>query len=129
MELGNLLFGNSRGEYPVDRDWQDMFISYLYEMGFDGYGYVKDEELEKYLVEVKGDFDKKIRFENDVFVVMPYYWGEDDKIAELPNFIYKPTCFELQWYKYPLRDSYMNQNITRDELEEILKKCKASLGK
>jgi hypothetical protein len=32
-----------------------------------------------------------------------------------PNFLYKPINFQIKWYKYPLRDSYMNQNITYKE--------------
>ena len=36
MELGNLLFGNSRGEYEykVNRDWQDAFVYKLYDIPF-----------------------------------------------------------------------------------------------
>lgn len=134
MELGNLIFGNSRGKYPVNRSWQDAFVYKLYDMGFDSYGFPKYEE-HKY----KGEF-KTIRskydpeedyityFENDTFILMPYYWGNDDYFCELPNFIHKPTGFELSWYKYALRDSYMNKNITFEELMVIMEDCKRSLG-
>ena len=40
-----------------------------------------------------------------------------------PNFLYKPTGFAIKWYKYPLRDSYMSQNITLDEFKKIIAKC------
>ena len=40
-----------------------------------------------------------------------------------PNFLYKPTGFSIMMYKYFLRDSYMNQNISLDEFREILKDC------
>lgn len=40
-----------------------------------------------------------------------------------PNFLYKPTGFAIKWYKYPLRDSYMNQNISLDEFKSIISKC------
>ena len=43
------------------------------------------------------------------------------------NFVYKPTGFAIQWYKYPLRDSYMNQEITRLEFYEIIKNCMKSI--
>lgn len=46
-----------------------------------------------------------------------------------PNFFYKPTGFQIMWYKYPLRDSYMNQNITVDEFKEILTHCTESYKK
>src|SRR3990172_1059388 len=40
-----------------------------------------------------------------------------------PNFLYKPNGFSIQWYKYPLRDSYMSQNITLDDFRKIVSKC------
>lgn len=123
-----MIFGNSRGEFPVNRDWQDMFVEHLYDMGFDSYGIIDDESLEKYMVEVPSSINEPTRkFENDVFIIMPYYWGDDDAICEMPNFVYKPTGFELSWYKYALRDSYMNQNLSFEELNALLEKCKESL--
>lgn len=129
MELGNLL-GNSRGEYKVNRDWQDAFVYKLYDMGFNGYGLpVNDEQTYKgEFKTINSEFGDATYFENDTFILMPYYWGDDDRICELPNFVHKPTGFELSWYKYALRDSYMNQNINFDELMEIMEDCKRSLG-
>jgi hypothetical protein len=40
-----------------------------------------------------------------------------------PNFLYKPTGFELHWYKYPLRDSYTNQKITLAGFKKIISAC------
>ena len=86
MELGNLLFGNSRGAYPVDRDTcQDVFQAFLERNGFDGYGY-------------KEDNDKAV-FENDMFLIRPYYWG----------------------------DSYCSIELTPEKFEEILHACEESL--
>ncbi len=112
MELGNMIFGNSRGEYEVDRGWQDIFITLLDELKMDYHG----EE-----------------YENDTFAVFPYYWGDcecpediehkPDCLAIKPNFLYKPTGFEIKWYKYPFRDSYMNQNIKRSEFMKIVQAC------
>ena len=62
MELGNMVFGNSRGEHHVDRDLQDEFCELLERMGFDGYGH-KDDHPEW-------------AFENEVFRIQPYYWGD-----------------------------------------------------
>lgn len=123
MELGNLLFGNSRGNYPLERGhWQETFHEFLDEIGLDGYGYIDDEKLKEYETDRGG-------FENDVFLVNPYYWGEDEDIMEEPNFIYKPTGYEIDWYKYPLRDSYANKELTFEEFKEILNKCKESIKK
>ena len=139
MELGNLLFGNSRGEFPIlDREiWQDTFCEFLEDCGFDSYGHIDNEKLEKNLQTVYGDTIKRTGeedyvehqhyFENDVFRIMPYWWGESKKIAAMPNFIYKPTGFEIQWYKYPMRDAYKNKDISFEDFCNILNKCKDSL--
>jgi len=44
-----------------------------------------------------------------------------------PNFLFKPTGFKIQWYKYPLRDSYMNINIPLGVFRKIIDECIASL--
>lgn len=182
MELGNMMFGNSRGRFPIEREgWEDE----LYRL-FEAYapsGDTRGEELE-----------------NDTFAVMPYWWGgctcgaecpqhaddcdivtgwddwvsarmswcsgESDeegmamvdlsKLSEYPipppkctcgaeehwqekdeheptckllapNFLHKKSGFEIQWYKYPLRDSYMNQDITQEQFGEIITDCIKSL--
>lgn len=70
MELGNLMFGNSRGEYPVEREgWQEVFHEFLEEIGLDGYGYIESKSIDKKYETDRGGF------ENDVFLVNPYYWG------------------------------------------------------
>ncbi|KEI84177.1 hypothetical protein N493_20075 (plasmid) [Clostridium botulinum B2 433] len=118
MELGNLLFGNSRGAFKFpDRqlanssEWEALCkkakISIFYgdpEVSRDFYG-----------------------FDNEVFTVRPYCWDDDEEKAELPNFVYKPTGFEIKWYKYAFRDSYMNQNLTPLQILDIFKKCSESI--
>ena len=113
-ELGNLMFGHSYGEYQVEprEVYQDMFIDFLYRNGFDGYGFNSN-----------GDDC----FENDTFIVRPYYWGEDDEIANLPNFVYKPTGLEIRWYKYPMRDAYSNADVSPEDFQNILNCCEESM--
>lgn len=109
MELGNLLFGHSRGEYELDRGrFQDIFEKFLYRIGSDVYGYGPNDENP---------------YETKLFVLRPYYWGEDEEFGNLPNFVYKPLGLEIRWYKYALRDAYCNQNITPQKLKEILMRC------
>ena len=106
MELGNLLFGNSRGKYPINRtDFQDMFINFFESIGFNEYGYL--------------DNSNEYGFENDVFKIQPYYWGEDEEKMGEPNFIYKPKNIKISWYKYMLRDAYSNIPLTKEMVEEI----------
>lgn len=134
MELGNAIFGNSRGEYKVNRDWQEDFYKFLVAVGFDGYGDIEEEYLDrqesqlwKYSKIDKSEMGDSTYFENDTFIIRPYYWGDDDDIVTYPNFVYKPTNFQLSWYKYPLRDSYMNQDITKQELDSIMMSCAKSI--
>ena len=113
MELGNLLFGNSRGVFHIEprEEYQDAFAEFLFANGFDGYGF-KDGDRE---------------FENDKFIIRTYYWGEDEKIAALPNFVYKPSGLEISWYKYPMRDAYSNQDIDIESFRKVLQDCADSL--
>ena len=59
MELGNLIFGNSRGEYPIER----------------GVGF--ENELER-LFDAYAPEEEYVgaEFENETFSVFPYYWGD-----------------------------------------------------
>ena len=113
MEIGNLIFGNSRGEYHVEprAEYQEAFCNFLKNNGF----------------EFDGCYGNKNEFENDTFIVRPYYWGENEKLAELPNFVYKPTDLEISWYKYPMRDAYSNQDIDIKQFRKILKDCASSM--
>lgn len=116
MELGNLLFGNSRGEYPVARArYQDDFVGIIEALGLDGYGFCGENDPRK------NEFDG---ITTDTFIVRPYYWGDDEEIAKLPNFEYLPKGFKLCWYKYPLRDSYSNIPLTKELLNEMLDAAK-----
>lgn len=116
MELGNALFGHSRGKYPLSR----------------GKGF---EEVFDTLLEVCVPNNRMYGevFENEVFAIFPYYWGgctcgdeqnhKQDCFIVKPNFLHKPTGFELRWYKYPLRDSYTNQKITLAGFKKIVSAC------
>ncbi len=120
MELGNMMFGNSRGTYVVvpREDYQDAFCEFLYANGWDGHA-IRTDDL------VPDPYE----FENDTFVVRAYYWGEDEAIAELPNFVYKPTGLEISWYKYPMRDAYSNQDVSLEEFKDILDACARSMDR
>ena len=114
MELGNLLFGHSRGERPVPR--------------YGGY----EEELER-LFDALGCDIYGVNFENDVFAMHPYYWGycecedehDEDCPVIQPNFYHKSSGLKIWWYKYALRDSYSNQKLAN--FAEIIDECIESL--
>jgi hypothetical protein len=116
MELGNSLFGHSRGKYPLSR----------------GKGF---EEVLDRIFEVCAPNNRMYgeTFENEVFAIFPYYWGDctcrneknhkADCLIVKPNFLYKPMGFAIRWYKYPLRDSYTNQKITLAGFKKIISAC------
>jgi hypothetical protein len=122
MELGNLIFGHSQGEYEVSRKYESLFETLAEALGFTNYF---------------GDF------ECELFETHAYWWGDctcgvddltfdNDEIEpphsstcmyNRPNFIYKPTGYELRWYKYPLRDSYGSEYLTEKEFTKMMLDC------
>lgn len=125
MELGNAMFGNSRGEHPVDRSLQELFqTEILYALGMDGYGEFR-EKLPEGWTELS-----PVGHTNGVYTVRPYFWGdcsEECVSADLPdheciptcpcvlpNFEHHPSGFTLKWYKYSLRDSYSSAPLTAE---------------
>lgn len=131
MELGNILLGNSRGNYAIKRTsgWE--------------------KEIHRLFAATQGVGEGEINtygeeFENDIFYVSPYYWGDctcecgedwiskDEHSKDCPisrhNFYYKPTRFYINWYKYPLRDAYKSHNIKLDEFRKIIDNCIKSIG-
>lgn len=123
IELGNMIFGNSRGQYQVERGgFEEAFILFLQNNGFDTYGHYYVNSSQKWV-----DLDENISYENATFLMRPYYWGYNEEVAKKPNFIYKPRNLEIQWYKYPLRDAYSNEKFTIQELKTILEECERSM--
>ena len=116
MELGNAFFGNSRGEFSIPR-----FVGY-------------EDQLNRLLAAFEavlsplGRVTLSEEFENEVFSVKPYYWGDDEAEANKPNFHFKPSGYELKWYKYPLRDSYQSIELSVEDFGKMIDKCVESLS-
>lgn len=112
VELGHLVFGNFNEtcDKGIDRQvFQDLYWHIL-------------SKIDK-------DFEPDREFENDTFIIRPYYWGDDEKIACLPNFEHKPSGFKMTWYKYPLRDAYTNIELDANKFSCILYDCLNSTSK
>lgn len=109
MEIGNLLWGHSRGRYPVDRDkFQYRFVELLKQIGYDNHGVELEEGEEGYTGKI-----------NSNFIVRPYCWDDDSPDCLLPNFECPKLKFTLSWYKYALRDSYSNKELTEELMQKL----------
>ena len=92
MELGNIVFGNSRGEYPIEREAG--FEDELNRL-FEAYAPSRDNSWHEYGVE----------FENDIFSVFPYYWGDctcgyDMKEGEFSDSVsHSESCYQTEFSK------------------------------
>jgi len=102
--------------YEVPRGkWQNLFAEFLDKHGFDWYGYYcQSNTFTEY-------------FSNDTFEIIPFQWEETELAEKEYNFLYKPTGLKIQWYKYPLRSAFANQNISYNNWEEIIKDCAKSM--
>ena len=109
MEIGNAIFGHSRGACPLDRgELEGVLVSGLARLGYDSYGLPLTRGYEP-------------PEHDDLFRVRPYWWGDDDDVrATLPNLEIPSADIEIRWYKYALRDAYANREIDVDELATIL---------
>src|ERR1043166_2916550 len=95
--------------------------------------------LTKYLVEsgnddgssggfgLGGEFGYGVRFENNTFMMHPFCWCEQDNCkwcnGEAPNFLHKPSGFEVEWYKWIGRDSDYNRELANGEWSKIYQEC------
>lgn len=117
-EIVNFLSGRTYGGYKLPRDdnYEETFIRWLRAAGFDDDG----AWLDTHLIPFTGEHNK---FENDVFMLMPYYWGDDEKVLEQPNFRYKPEDIQIFWYKHPFRDATISKNMSPDAFRAMLGAC------
>lgn len=118
MELENRLFGNSRGDFAVDSRLEDLFVGALRQAGFDRYGY---RQTWTPPAPAPVPYNKHATATHH-FVVQPYVMDELDNAVICPNFFDRVTGLKLRWYKYALRDSYANYDLTEEMLVPILQR-------
>lgn len=114
MELGNIMFGHSRGKFPIcDRKTYRALIEPLFEA-------------------MDGNAPYGIEFKNDVFEMHPYCWCDESTCpqcgsATQPQFKHYESGLEIQWYKYAMRDAYSNIELSEELMQDVVLKCIASL--
>lgn len=112
IELGNLMFGHSRGQYKFpDREiaGSDEWVALCAALGVDAYGHA---DIDNSFINERGGYD------DGEICVNPYYWGDDEVEAAKPNFLDRKIGLEIRWYKYPFRDAYMNWKMSEEELKK-----------
>lgn len=136
LEIGNMLFGYSRGRYRVSGSMPKVgrLANLLYLLGFDEYGHncLADRADKPFDMRENDRGGATLRDNHGRIVLLtrPYWWGdtetmEDQTQAELPNLEIRPAGDEpmtVSWYKYMFRDSYANvpQNVLIDGSERTL---------
>ena len=119
-ELMHVISGTYQGQHHVSReDCAKVWSEFAEKAKLDMYGFYEGKKA--------GLLNGRGSITNDIFEINPYYWNDDDEEAEKPNFWYKPTDLKIYWYKYPLRDTWANQEITAESLKKVLEHCLQSL--
>ena len=103
----------------------------------------KYEEVFSLLVKKVNSKDpERCYFNNNTFSLFPFAWGCDcpgshdypegehneECAHKKPNFLYKPTGYELNWYKYPLRGAEENKKTQIYEFMDMINHCIQSLN-
>jgi hypothetical protein len=93
IELGNMLFGNSRGEFLLERSegWED--------------------QLHKLFEFIDPDYWYQVEYENSTFCIMAYWWGSctcgwDDFATELEEMEHQPDCYTFEYELCVKEDGY-----------------------
>jgi len=100
MELGQMMHGNPTGEYGT-AEWVDALIEALISEAERVYWNVNQEEWDRYS-------DPKIKG----LEFRPYYWGDDEKEAALPNLKFTDSPQEIRWYKHIGRSMTASESFT-----------------
>ena len=118
--------GAPKLEYPVSRSLENEFVSGLYELGFDRYGVIIDDESFLFSENIRFDPEGGPYYDDGILTVRPYYWGDDDFLESLPNFVFKEDGLEISWYKYALRGAFssrpLDSSYIRSVFDRILRK-------
>lgn len=76
----------------------------------------------------RGACGEGILYENGTFLVRGYCWDPDDvDNFRKPNFVHKPSGFEIGWYKHPLRAASSNMDISFERFSNIIDECVKSI--
>ena len=145
----HVLFGGTFGKYHVDKCWNcnKVIDKYDPEIGQAVFGCptgeydfnsLTDAHVIEYMLRIIAYFATgdvtyashpiEDEFKNDVFEIRPYYWGDDDEEAELPNFKHYESGLEIRRYKYIGRGMSVNKPTCPRCFANIFADCLNSLA-
>lgn len=80
-----------------------------------------------------GEFGYGTEFENDVFMMHPFCWCEQDDCKwcreDAPHFIHKKSGLEIHWYKWIGRDMRYSMILSDRAWGHMIKECMESVKK
>jgi len=112
-ELGQLLIGNSSGNYNC-KDYVQALINYIL------------EELERVYFNRNQKWGEEFgvnSFKLGKVRYFPYYWGNRKKLKERPNFWLEGAKVKIYWYKHSERGLSSNVNYTPERWISWFNKC------
>ena len=111
-EMGQAVWGNSYGEQDFDSLQDSYIVEYM---------------LRTIAFYATGDAGYAGDFQNDVFEMRSYYWGDDEEKEELPNFRHYKSGLQIRWYKYIGRGMSTNGTVCPKCFIDIFAECLNSL--
>lgn len=112
MELGNMIFGNSRGEYHAERG--DALLA----------------QFERLAVALGCDTYFSPGFENDTFAVRPYYWGdctcgyENSEIKWCDSHDHSPECYQTEYRNAGLGEYSRDRDLALARDGRVIDLCR-----
>lgn len=67
-------------------------------------------------------------YENDTFYISAYDWTEEDGSQVPPNFWFKESNYQIEWYKYLGRGNLSNRESSFEEAMHVLGACIISIN-
>ena len=131
MEIGNALFGHSRGNYAIDSTSRaaDLLSDTFTELGITERGRVDEDNrqiIEPLINTVLKETDRGVDVRNPqsghlLMRIRSYWWGDDEDTvqAEAPNLEMPAVDVKIRWYKYWCRDAYANRPFTYELVQRM----------
>lgn len=126
-------------ENPEDERWLDGYPTDIPEKANDhseGYGDEREYEFPEHFLDYDEWWGSAVSTmdqifddeDNEVFARRCFCYDDPDTLEKQsrcarPNFLFKPTGFEVVWYQHPFKSMWMNQPLSAREVEHLMMIC------